>query len=107
MIESAIERRLVREVTRRGGLCYKWVSPGISGVPDRIIITPEGRTIYVELKTLQGVLSARQKYVHAELRRRGADVRVLKGLQQVLDFVDEVIPCYSNRINIKNTASSG
>lgn len=33
MIESAIEQRLVREVTRRGGLCYKWVSPGASGVP--------------------------------------------------------------------------
>ena len=90
--ESAIESRLVRMVRDRGGLCYKFVSPGNPGVPDRIVITPAGKTVYVELKTEVGRLSALQKWQHAELEKRGAEVRVLKGLDQVKSFVEEVLP---------------
>lgn len=90
MKESAIEAKLVRMVKDRGGLCYKFVSPGNPGVPDRIVITPAGRTIYVELKTEVGRLSALQKWQRAELEKRGADIRVLKGLDQVREFVREV-----------------
>lgn len=92
MKESAIEARLVRMVRERGGLCYKFVSPGNPGVPDRIIITPDGRTIYVELKTEVGRLSAIQKWQRRELEKRNIDVRVLKGLDQVKEFVREVFP---------------
>lgn len=92
MKESAIEARLVRMVRDRGGLCYKFVSPGNPGVPDRIVITPGGRTIYVELKTEVGRLSNLQKWQRSELEKRGADIRVLKGLDQVKKFVEEVFP---------------
>lgn len=90
MKESSIEARLVRMVRDRGGLCYKFVSPGNPGVPDRIVITPAGRTVYVELKTEVGRLAAIQKWQHDEMRKRGADVRTLKGLDQVKAFVEEV-----------------
>lgn len=90
MKESSIETRLVRMVRDRGGLCFKFVSPGNPGVPDRIVITPAGRTVYVELKTEIGRLAAIQKWQHEEMRKRGADVRTLKGLDQVKAFVEEV-----------------
>ena len=90
MTESSSESRLVRMVRDRGGLCYKFVSPGNPGVPDRIVITPAGRTIYVELKTEVGRLAAIQKWQHEEMRKRGAEVRTLKGLDQVKAFVEEV-----------------
>lgn len=90
MRESSIETRLVRMVRDRGGLCFKFVSPGNPGVPDRIVITPAGRTVYVELKTEIGRLAAIQKWQHEEMRKRGADVRTLKGLDQVKAFVEEV-----------------
>lgn len=90
MRESSIETRLVRMVRDRGGLCFKFVSPGNPGVPDRIVITPTGRTVYVELKTEVGRLAAIQKWQHEEMRKRGADVRTLKGLDQVKAFVEEV-----------------
>lgn len=48
--ERTIETRFVNEVKKHGGLALKWVSPGQSGVPDRIVLTPDGRTIFVELK---------------------------------------------------------
>ena len=92
MRESSVEARLVKLVRARGGLCFKFISPGNPGVPDRIVITPEGRTVYVELKTETGRLSAIQKWQHGEMRKRGAEVRTLKGLAQVLDFVEEVLP---------------
>lgn len=92
MRESSIESKLVRMVRERGGLCFKFVSPGNPGVPDRIVITPAGRTVYVELKTEVGRLAAIQKWQHEELRKRGADIRTLKGLEQVKAFVEEVFP---------------
>lgn len=92
MKESAIEAKLVRMVRDRGGLCYKFVSPGNPGVPDRIVITPDGKTIYAELKTEVGRLAAIQKWQIAEMQKRGMDVRVLKGLPEVKAFVEEVMP---------------
>ena len=92
MRESKIEARLVTLVRQRGGLCYKFVSPGNPGVPDRIVITPGGRTWYVELKNERGRLSAVQKWQHEQLRRRGAQVRTLKSIEQVIAFVEEVLP---------------
>lgn len=92
MRESKIEARLVSLVRARGGLCYKFVSPGNPGVPDRIVLTPEGRTYYVELKNETGRLSNIQKWQHAEMSKRGADIRTLKSLEQVSAFVEEVMP---------------
>lgn len=92
MKERDIEAKLTRMVRERGGLCYKWVSPGNPGVPDRIVITPTGGTIFVELKTEIGRLSAWQMRQRSELEKRGAEVRVLYGLEQVTAFVEEVMP---------------
>lgn len=50
MLESALERSLVGAVKKIGGRAYKWVSPGETGVPDRIVILPWGKIIFVELK---------------------------------------------------------
>lgn len=90
MKESQIERRLVTMVRERGGLCYKFVSPSNPGVPDRIIITPQGRIIFVELKTKIGRLAKIQEWQISEIRKRGADVRVVKGLEQVKALVSEL-----------------
>lgn len=90
MKESQIEAYLVRKVKERGGLCYKFVSPGSPGVPDRLIILPNGRTIFVELKTDVGRLANIQKWQRGEMEKRGADVRVLYGLDAVKGFLREV-----------------
>lgn len=92
MTESQIEYRLVKLVRERGGLCYKFTSPGNPGVPDRIVITPDGRTYFVELKTEVGRLSSIQKWQREEFRRCNSEIRVLKGLEQVKEFVREVFP---------------
>ena len=90
MLEKTVERHLVEGVKRLGGLCYKFTSPGTQGVPDRLIITAQGRVIFVELKTSKGALSKIQKYTIDQMQRRGADVRVLYGLEQVKELLAEI-----------------
>lgn len=90
MLESRIEQYLVTGVKKLGGLCFKFESPGNPGVPDRIVITADGEIIFVELKTDVGRLSKIQGYIISEMRKRKADVRVLKGLESVKQFLAEI-----------------
>ena len=50
MRESYVESRLTTEVKKRGGLAVKFVSPGLDGVPDRLVLFPGGRLAFVEMK---------------------------------------------------------
>ena len=50
MLEKTVEHTLVEAVRSAGGLCPKFVSPGLSGVPDRIILLPHGRIAFAEVK---------------------------------------------------------
>lgn len=71
-LEKEIEKKLVDVVRGRGGLCLKWVCPGWAGVPDRIILLPGGRVMFVELKRPKGgVISSRQKWWANKLSRLG------------------------------------
>ena len=53
-LEKSIETKLVTMVKRHGGRCLKWVCPGWSGVPDRILLLPGGRVYFVETKRPKG-----------------------------------------------------
>lgn len=50
MREKTVEAALRKAVEDEGGLCLKWVCPGHTGVPDRIILFPGGVIAFVELK---------------------------------------------------------
>jgi hypothetical protein len=68
-LEKDIEKKLRRMVEKHGGQCLKWVCPGWSGVPDRIVLLPGERIIFVETKRPKGgVLSALQRYWREKLR---------------------------------------
>lgn len=73
MLEKEIEAYLVKRVKELGGRSYKWVSPGNVGVPDRIVLLPGGRIIFVELKQPGKRPTAVQRVVMAQLR--GLDFR--------------------------------
>ena len=83
MLERRIEQHLVRRAKEAGGVAWKWVSPGTAGVPDRVLIMPNGRVVFVELKRPGGKLSAIQVRTHALLAGLGADVRVIDSREGV------------------------
>ena len=92
MREKTVEQTLVREVKNRGGVCWKWISPSMTGVPDRICIFPGGRVIFVELKRpgLKGNLSEKQKWVHKILKDLGCTVLVLSSNEEVADAISSI-----------------
>lgn len=90
MRESDVERYLVREVERRGGLAPKWVSPGNNGVPDRLVILPGGRTLFVETKAPDGRMKALQRRWARELTERGHHHAALYTREDVDRWAGEV-----------------
>ena len=90
MLEKNIEKFLGDEIKKLDGRFYKFVSPGNSGVPDRIIFLPEGKIFFVELKTKKGTPSKLQRLQIRRLKKLGQDVRILYGLEEVKDFLDEI-----------------
>ena len=91
MRERVIEKTLRKKITDRGGRFYKWTSPGNDGVPDRIVILPNGRIIFVELKTDEGQLSEIQKYQQKILADLGCNVTTVYGSGGADNFVREVL----------------
>lgn len=94
MYESGLENYVVNQVRAVGGRCFKWVCPGVTGVPDRICIFPGGRIIFVELKRpgLTDGRSVRQKKLCQLLRRLGCDVRRIGDKAEFKAMLEEVMP---------------
>ena len=90
MRERDIEDWIKGEVEKLGGLWLKFVSPGNDGVPDRVAIFPDGRTVFVELKTAMGHLSRVQRYQIRRLRERHQQVCVVYGKRGAVDFIRDM-----------------
>ena len=71
MLERTIESRFKKAVESFGCRCLKFVSPGCSGVPDRIVLIPGGKICFVELKAPGKTERPRQMYVQGQLRKLG------------------------------------
>ena len=87
MKESVVEAALVERARALGGIAMKFTSPGRNGVPDRIVILPGGRLVFVELKGHGGRLSPGQVREHARLRELGQVVVVVDSVEQVEGFL--------------------
>ena len=90
MLEKEIEKILVSEVKKLGGWAYKWTSPGNDGVPDRIVIFPGRRPVFVELKTDRGRLTSLQHVQCKRLKELGQDVRVVYGIDGLSQFFQDM-----------------
>lgn len=85
--EKNLENKLVRECKRIGVQCEKYPPIFWAGVPDRLLILPNGGVIWVEMKAPNGVLSPVQRKVHARLRALQHRVETLYTSEQVARFM--------------------
>ena len=90
MREKSIEQKLSLMVKKRGGICPKWVSPGFDGVPDRIVLLPEGCVAFVEVKAPGEKPRPLQIARHKLLTRLGFKVYVLDNEEQIGGILDEI-----------------
>lgn len=85
ILERDIEKKLVSEVTKRGGMVIK--QNGLDGIPDRLILAPLGLCAFVELKAPGRKPRKLQEHRKRELETLGFDVYVIDSFQGVEDLV--------------------
>ncbi|MCX7749188.1 MAG: VRR-NUC domain-containing protein [Clostridia bacterium] len=90
MREKTIERQLVAEVRKNGGLALKLVSPGFDGIPDRLVLLPKGIIAFVELKRLGEKLRPLQVKRKRQLQSLGFLVYCIDGIEQIGGVLDEI-----------------
>ena len=86
MLEKIIEAYLRKRIKDLGGACFKFLSPGNSGVPDRICVMRDGQIIFVECKQPNGRLSNIQEIQIARLRKLGCKVLIIWSKEDVDKF---------------------
>ena len=87
-----MERCLVKAVADMGGLALKFVSPGFSGVPDRLVLLPGGKMVFVEMKAPGKEPTSLQRLRHGQLRDLGFRVYVAdskEGIREVLEGIQK------------------
>lgn len=90
MRESTVERKLVTEAKKRGGFALKFVSPGLDGVPDRLVLFPGGRLAFVELKAPGKKMRPLQIRRAEQLRALGFRVYCVDNKEMIGGVLDEI-----------------
>ena len=90
MAEKQIEQSLVTAVRKAGGWCPKFISPGLNGMPDRIVLMPGGRIGFVEVKAPGQKPRKLQIRRHARLKVLGFLVFVLDDPKEIPDIITAI-----------------
>ena len=97
--EKDVEKYLRDEIKKVGGIAYKFVSPGNAGVPDRLVLLPDGLIFFVELKAPGKKTRKIQDRQAGRIRRLGFKVEILDSKNKVDYFIDFVKGLYKNGIH--------
>lgn len=92
IVEKDIENYLKAKVEGCGGKCLKFPATFEEGIPDRLVILPGGKIIFVELKRPKGGrLAPMQVYQIKKLKDLGCLVYVVHNYREVENMLKEVI----------------
>lgn len=83
MRENVIESEFVKAVKKAGGMAYKLTSQTANGLPDRLVLFPNAKTIFVELKAPKKMLRPLQRKRRYQLMKLGFPVLCINELQQI------------------------
>lgn len=86
-MERDIERYFVKRIEALGGRAYKFVSTNNRGVYDRVVVLPDGRIWFVEIKQASGRLSKLQEKFRDDVTALGAKNAVLYSKDGVDTFI--------------------
>ena len=87
ILEKDIESYLREEVKKVGGNAYKFNSPENAGVPDRIVLLPRSRIVFIELKAPGAVPRPLQKVQISKIKKFGFPVLVIDSKEKVDLFI--------------------
>ena len=90
MLEKTIEHKLTVAVKKAGGIAVKFVSPSFDGMPDRLVLLPDGLIAFVELKAPGKRPRPLQEARHRLLRSLGFKCYVIDPPEQMGWMLDEL-----------------
>ena len=90
MREREVEKVLTKEVKKRGGIAFKFISPGMVGVPDRLVLMKDGRLAFVELKAPGKEMRPLQILRKRQLESLGFLVYCIDSKEKIGGVLDEV-----------------
>jgi hypothetical protein len=90
MREKKIEQQLVKEVKDIGGIALKIASPGFDGMPDRLILLPNRKLAFVEVKAPGKTLRPLQEKRKRQLVALGFLVFCLDHIDQIGGILHEI-----------------
>ena len=90
MREKAIEAKLVQAAKSMGGLAPKFTSPGLDGVPDRLVLLPGGKMVFIELKAPGKTLRPLQVRRKSQLESLGFLVYCIDRPEQIGGILSEI-----------------
>lgn len=90
MRERNIETYLRDQIKTVGGIAYKFTSPGNAGVPDRLVLLPGGRVIFVELKAPGKQPTPLQLRQQRRIQALGFQVLVIDSKPGVDEFISTI-----------------
>ena len=88
--EKSIEQALVRLAKKYGGMAVKFLSPGLDGVPDRLLLFLGGRLAFVELKAPGKKMRPLQIKRKRQLEQLGFAVYCIDNKEMIGGILDEV-----------------
>ncbi|WP_342767380.1 VRR-NUC domain-containing protein [Ammoniphilus oxalaticus] len=77
-------------VREDGAQALKFTSPGTAGMPDRIVLIPGGKIIFVELKKPKQKLRPLQQKRKRDLEKMGFQVEVVDSIERIEEVCREI-----------------
>lgn len=90
MRENVIETSLKKAVLLRGGIALKLVSPSMNGIPDRLVLLPDSKIGFIELKATGKKQRLLQKKRQDYLKSLGYKVYCIDRIEQIGGILDEI-----------------
>lgn len=102
MSETDLSRRITSELERCGAIVIRVQSGQFRarghivlcapiGTPDLVCLFPGGTTVWLEIKTEHGVLSAEQVAWQLRVERLGHVVRTIRSVREAIELAQEVL----------------
>ncbi len=89
MQEKYLEQKLRTLIESKGGMALKLISPGLAGVPDRLVLLPNGRICFVELKKPGMKMRALQLKRKKQLETLGFSVYCVDSIESLKEFMED------------------
>lgn len=91
MLESAVQGKIIKQLEAIGCVVIKIIKANKNGIPDLLVLLPNGRAVFIEVKKPGGVASKLQQYYIELLRKQGFTAFICDDPQDAVSMVERLM----------------